>query len=84
MHITSGGRCPKQNIAVSTTGPNGPHTKGAFDVAARGADALELVRIGREEGFTGIGINQKGDKRFVHFDDLPNEPGQPRPWIWSY
>ena len=37
-------------------------------------------------GFTGIGVNQRGDhgKRFVHFDDLPAGGTGPRPWVWSY
>ena len=86
MRISSGARCPKHNQAVSSTGPDGPHTKGAIDFAVFGADALRVVQIAQEEGFTGIGISQKGEqeKRFIHVDELPNAPGQPRPWIWSY
>ena len=84
MPVTSGARCPEYNAKVSTTGRNGPHTKGALDFGLRGADALTVIGIALREGFTGIGVNQKGDKRFVHLDDLPNEPGQPRPFIWSY
>lgn len=84
--ITSADRCPDHNEAVSGTGRNGPHTRGAFDIAVLGEKALTLIRIALEEGFTGIGVAQKGgqDKRFIHLDDLPNAPGQPRPWIWSY
>jgi zinc D-Ala-D-Ala carboxypeptidase len=37
-----------------------------------------------EQGFTGIGVSQKGAIRFIHVDDLPDAPGQPRPTIWSY
>lgn len=86
MVVSSGYRCPTHNDRVSSTGRDGPHTKGAFDILVAGARALELVEIAREEGFTGIGVSQKGphDKRFVHLDDLPNEAGQPRPWLWSY
>lgn len=86
MAVSSGARCAKHNQAVSSTGPNGPHTKGAVDVAVAGADALEVVRIMIAEGFTGIGVAQKGEygKRFIHGDILLDAPGQPRPWIWSY
>lgn len=34
--------------------------------------------------FTGIGIQQKGGDRYIHLDNLPNAPGQPRPTVWSY
>jgi len=84
MTVTSGARCPTHNAKVSSTGLTGPHTKGAIDFGLRGGDALTVIGIALREGFTGIGVNQKGDKRFVHLDDLPNEPNQPRPWIWSY
>lgn len=86
LRATSGARCPKYNAQVSSTGEDGPHTKGATDLAVSGSDALRLVDLALEQGFTGIGISQKGphDKRFVHVDDLPNEPDQPRPTIWSY
>lgn len=85
--VTSGARCPKHNLEVATTGEGGPHTKGqAFDIAIAGAQALELVDHAREEGFTGIGVKQKGphQERIIHLDDLPAADGQPRPWIWSY
>lgn len=86
MTVSSGDRCPDHNAAVSKTGRDGPHTKGAFDILVSGADAYALLRIALEEGFTGIGVSQKGDHgaRFLHMDDLPDAPGQPRPTVWSY
>ena len=83
--ITSGYRCPEHNNAVSTTGWDGPHTTGrAADVGVRGAQALTVVKVAIEMGFTGIGVQQKGATRFIHLDNLPNADRQPRPWIWSY
>lgn len=82
--ITSGARCPDYNDKVSKTGRNGPHTKGAFDIGVIGNRALEVIDAARAEGFTGIGVQQKGKDRFIHIDRLPNDEGQPRPWIWSY
>lgn len=85
LGVTSGYRCATHNQAVSTTGPNGPHTTGrAVDFAVRGAQALEVIRHAQLMGFTGIGVQQKGATRFIHIDNLPNAPGQPRPTIWSY
>lgn len=85
LPVTSAARCPAHNALVSATGRKGPHTTGrAIDFGVRGAQALTVARIAIEEGFTGIGINQKGGARLVHIDDLPNADGQPRPTIWSY
>lgn len=86
LKINSAYRCPKHNAKVSSTGENGPHTKGAFDIGVAGDEALRLIAAARKVGFTGIGVSQKGPhgRRFIHVDALPNEPGQPRPWLWSY
>jgi hypothetical protein len=38
------------------------------------------------KGFTGIGIQQTGEGRFIHLVDIQPEDEfhVPRPWIWSY
>jgi hypothetical protein len=78
-------RCPEHNAKVSSTGYAGPHTTGrAIDIGVSHGRALELVRMALTSGFTGIGINQKGNARFIHLDDIPDGEGQPRPTIWSY
>lgn len=84
--ISSGYRCPDYNARVSGTGRAGPHTKAAVDVQVAGANAWVLVSMATRYGFRGIGVSQKGahGSRFIHLDDLPDAPGQPRPWIWSY
>lgn len=85
MLVTSGARCPAHNAEESSTGLDGPHTTGrALDVAASGADALKLILLAVAEGITGIGVSQKGNSRFLHFDDLPGDAKHPRPFIWSY
>jgi uncharacterized protein YcbK (DUF882 family) len=87
LPVTSGYRCPTHNQAVSSTGPNGPHTTGrAVDIRVHGHHAYELVKLVTLHGFTGIGLSQGGAhaRRFIHLDDLPNGPGQPRPWVWDY
>jgi uncharacterized protein YcbK (DUF882 family) len=86
LHVTSAARCPEYNAKVSGTGKTGPHTTGrAIDFGVSGHDAHRLLVLAASmPDFTGIGVNQKGDSRFIHLDDLPNKPGKPRPWIWSY
>lgn len=83
--VSSGYRCPVHNSRVSSTGKAGPHTTGrAADFAVDRGNALALLRVAIDMGFTGIGVQQKGGGRFLHLDNLPNAPGQPRPSIWSY
>lgn len=80
--VTSGYRCPEHNAAVNG-GPAHPSGK-AVDVAIRGADARELVWRAIGAGFTGVGVQQKGARRFIHLDTLEDSPSAPRPWLWSY
>lgn len=85
--INSAYRSPSYNATVAKTGRNGPHTTArAFDIQIYGARALELERLAPAYGFTGIGDKQHGphNKRMVHIDDLPDGPGCPRPWKWTY
>lgn len=82
MPVSSGYRCPEHNNNVSSTGLNGPHTTGqAADIAVLGGDARELLGLAIAHGFTGIGVQQKGNGRFIHLDTLTDGN---RPWMWSY
>jgi uncharacterized protein YcbK (DUF882 family) len=62
----------------------GEHTYGcAADIAIRGTEALRLIALAYDMGFRRIGINQKGDGRFVHLgmgDKLVHFPEA----SWSY
>lgn len=87
MRITSGYRCPDHPAEAHRrdTGRLGPHTTGmAADIAIQGNEAYSLLRLAMQMGFTGIGVQQTGDKRFLHLDTLTDNDGFPRPWIWSY
>lgn len=87
MPLHSAYRCPPHNAAVSSTGLAGPHTTGhSTDPGVSGAGALKILKMAHLFDMTGIGIKQKGPykDRFIHLDDLPKAPGQPRPHIWSY
>lgn len=60
----------------------GTHTKGiAADIACNGQEAYKIVHLAMNLGFTGIGVAQKGDLRFVHLDTWEEYP---RPNMWSY
>ena len=59
LRISSGVRCAKRNMEVSSTGKNGPHvprTTGtmASDILIAGADALRLIDIARKHGISGV------------------------------
>jgi uncharacterized protein YcbK (DUF882 family) len=85
LPVTSGYRCPIHNQRVSSTGANGPHTTGrAADLGVSRQRAHRVLELALKMGFTGIGLNQKGEGRFVHLDDLPDAPRQPRPTTWTY
>jgi uncharacterized protein YcbK (DUF882 family) len=83
MQITSGFRDrshPVESRKVAT----GAHAMGrAADVAVIGADAIRLLVLAAEMGFTGLGVQQKGEGRFIHVDDVPGTVLS-RPAIWSY
>jgi zinc D-Ala-D-Ala carboxypeptidase len=82
LKVTSGCRDASHPIEARKINP-GVHTTGhAVDLAVRGEDAVLVLHLALEEGFTGIGVQQKGDSRFLHLDDVPE--GFPRPMIWSY
>jgi len=78
MNISSGWRCPDHPVEKAKAHP-GMHSTGmAADVAVSGENAVRLLKIALTHGFTGIGVQQKSEKRFIHLD-LRNEPT-----IWSY
>ena len=86
--VTSAIRCAAHNAVVSpATGLSGPHTTGhAIDIRLYGHRAFKLLSLAEKYGMTGIGISQRHTHatRFLHLDDLPDAPGRPRGWVWSY
>lgn len=83
MPLSSAYRCPEYNNKVSSTGFTGPHTVASVDVLVYGRDVYRLLWLAMADGFTGIGLNQKGpySGRFLHLDRLVIEG---RPWVWTY
>ena len=78
MIITSGYRCPDHPVEKAKASP-GTHAQGiAADIGVSGADAVTLLRLALDANFTGIGVQQKGNGRFLHLDIREH------PAIWSY
>lgn len=78
--ISSGFRSVKHSIEAKKT-KGGYHTKGlACDIACWSNNAYDIVKIALEVGFTGIGVNQKGNGRFIHLDLRPKNEAL----IYSY
>ena len=82
MVVTSGFRCKAYNTLKGYTQTHA--TGQAVDVACTHAQAYKILVLAPKHGFTGIGIKQKGNGRFIHLDDLPAATGRPRPHVWSY
>lgn len=79
MRVTSGYRDPSHPEEAKKDKP-GTHAQGiACDVAVRGEDAVRLIALAYKRGFRGIGVQQKGNVRFIHLDRRPGEFA-----FWSY
>jgi len=87
MTVTSGYRSPRHSEEVAKGRSGGPHTLGkAADIRCAGTQAFEILHTALDEGFTGIGIDQRGEDRFLHLDVITHLDDFPatRPTIWSY
>lgn len=81
--MSSGYRCPAYNKKIGATDTHETGHAGDLEVSHRTAYLVNKYAV--VVGFTGIGISQKGNKRFMHLDDLDELlPERPRPHIWSY
>lgn len=87
--ITSGYRSPKHPIEQRKS-RLGAHTTGkAVDIKCSGVKALEIVSVAIANGITRIGVQQKGEDRFIHLDictqeDFPDYENYPEETMWSY
>ena len=81
LPVTSGYRCLKHPIERHK-GHIGAHSLGvAVDIGVSHERAHRLIESALAHGCPRIGVNQRGEGRFIHLDwaeDLP------QPTIWSY
>jgi|TARA_R100000049_G_C1919540_1_gene65064 uncharacterized protein YcbK (DUF882 family) len=87
ISLTSAYRCPDHPVEQAKTKGPGSHSLGkAFDVPCRGELAFDILKAALSIGFSGIGIAQSGENRFIHLDciDHLDQFHAPRPAIWSY
>ena len=81
--MTSGYRCEAYNTKRGWTQTHATGQAGDLEVSHK--VAFRVAKYAFSVGFTGMGISQKGKKRFIHLDDLVEMlPKRPRPHLWSY
>lgn len=85
MPVTSGYRCPDHPIEAAKEArgrPVGAHCSGkAVDIGVERERAHRLIQTALEHNCPRIGVNQRGDGRFIHLDW---DYTRPNPTIWSY
>ena len=82
--ISSGYRCSEHPVEIKKD-TSGTHTQGiAVDILCRGDKAYKIITNAGDYGFTGIGVKQKGNDRFIHLDIASLSNGKVRPTVWSY
>ena len=83
--ISSWYRDPTHSIESAKKNP-GAHTTGlACDILVDRERAYIVLKEAMAMGcFLGIGIQQKGNARFIHLDMVSADYGVLRPTVWSY
>lgn len=89
LRLTSAFRCREHPIEAKKKTIGAHSTGRAVDIAVSRGEAYSLLRLAIRMGFTGVGVQQKGNGRFLHLDDITSKEefdGKkfPRPTIWSY
>lgn len=82
--VSSAYRCPEHPIEAAKPEPGAHSTGQAADLLVSREDAHRVLKLAFQIGFGGIGVNQRGDVRFIHLDTIKSEPMRPRPTVWSY
>jgi len=89
FRLSSARRCLKHNSAVSSHSTKaGIHTYGkAVDILTGSVSTtkvLQLIKQAQNIGFTGLGLNLRGDRksRFIHIDNRDSDFSAPA--VWTY
>ena len=81
LPVNSGFRCERKNIDCGGHKTSGHLTGEAADLRVERAKARTVIQKAIEMGFS-VGIQQKGNSRFVHVDTKRRTSGKPN--LWSY
>lgn len=79
--VTSGYRCALHPIEARKSSPGAHQSGKAIDILASGEKAMRIVEVALSKGIKRIGVNQKGQGRFIHLDVSEDHPA---PAFWSY
>ncbi len=77
LPVNSAYRCNMYAIERKKATP-GAHATAACDFGVSGEDAIQLLTFFLNRGYVGIGVHQKGNKRYIHVDRRKT------PAIWTY
>ncbi len=81
--VSSACRCKAYNALKGYTQTHA--TCQAIDSPVTHKRAFMMITHAAKFGFTGVGVRQHSNTRFIHLDDLPELlPKRPRPHFWSY
>lgn len=79
--VSSGYRCQNHPLEVHRA-TTGTHSTGkAIDFSVTHGNALSVIAIAHDLGIRRIGVQQKGDGRFIHLDVCTDRIS---PACWSY
>jgi len=77
VYVGSAYRCPDHPIEANKE-QAGEHSRAAIDLSVDRSDGLECLKFFLNLGYVGVGVSQKGSKRFIHIDR------RVQPALWSY
>lgn len=85
LRVSSGYRCADHPAERRKERPGTHHEGVAADIAVSRGQAHRVLTEALGTGlFSGVGVSQKGDGRFIHLDMAEDSAFRPRPTVWSY
>jgi hypothetical protein len=79
--VNSAYRCENHPIEAAKAKPGAHSTGLAIDIGVSRGQAFKVIELALSAGIKRIGVNQKGEGRFIHLDICDSKLS---PTIWSY
>ena len=79
--VNSAYRCENHPIEAAKSKPGAHSTGLAIDIGVSRGQAFKVIELALSAGIKRIGVNQKGEGRFIHLDICDSKLS---PTIWSY